>query len=180
MNWGMSSWRVDFAENSWLKNTSDAFVSKLETTSHEKAMKGATPLISTGKSEGETILRARLEEAFATPYLKDSGYNPDKHGDLAQIASKFAFEVFKRADFRKDGKLESWELQEWQNNPDSFALFSDLMNKRKDYLPKYSKILLDSPEEIPFSTQNDPRNNASFKPQTTVSDTVVCKTDETA
>ena len=68
MNWGMSSWRVDFAENSWLKNTSDAFVSKLETTSHEKAMKGATPLISTGKSEGETILRARLEEAFATPY----------------------------------------------------------------------------------------------------------------
>ena len=68
MNWGMSSWRVDFAENSWLKNTSDDFVSKLETTTHEKAAKGAAPAISTGKSEGETILRARLEEAFATPY----------------------------------------------------------------------------------------------------------------
>lgn len=68
MNWGMSSWRVDFAENSWLKNTSDDFNSKLETTSNEKANKGAAPAISTGKSEGETILRARLEKAFATPY----------------------------------------------------------------------------------------------------------------
>ena len=68
MNWGMSSWRVDFAENSWLKNTSDDFNSKLETTSNEKAAKGAAPAISTGKSEGETILRARLEKAFATPY----------------------------------------------------------------------------------------------------------------
>jgi len=68
MNWGMSSWRVDFAENSWLKNTSDDFNSKLETTSNEKAAKGAVPAISTGKSEGETILRARLEKAFATPY----------------------------------------------------------------------------------------------------------------
>jgi len=68
MNWGMSSWRVDFAENSWLKNTSDDYVSKLETTVHEKAAKGTAPEIATGKSDGETILRARLEKAFATPY----------------------------------------------------------------------------------------------------------------
>ncbi len=68
MNWGMSSWRVDFAENSWLKNTSDDFDPKLETTSNEKAAKGAAPAISTGKSEGEAILSARLEQAFATPY----------------------------------------------------------------------------------------------------------------
>ena len=68
MNWGMSSWRVDFAENSWLKNTSDDFNGKLETTSNEKAAKGAAPAISTGKNEGEAILTARLEKAFATPY----------------------------------------------------------------------------------------------------------------
>jgi rhodanese-related sulfurtransferase len=68
MNWGMSSWRVDFAENSWLKNTSDDFNAKLETSSNEKAAKGAAPAISTGKSEGEAILSARLEHAFATPY----------------------------------------------------------------------------------------------------------------
>ncbi len=68
MNWGMSSWRVDFAENSWLKNTSDDFNAKLETSSNEKAAKGAAPAISTGKAEGEAILTARLEKAFATPY----------------------------------------------------------------------------------------------------------------
>lgn len=68
MNWGMSSWRVDFAENSWLKNTSDDFNAKLETSSNEKAAKGAAPAISTGKSEGEAILMDRLEQAFATPY----------------------------------------------------------------------------------------------------------------
>jgi rhodanese-related sulfurtransferase len=68
MNWGMSSWRVDFAENSWLKNTSDDFIAKLETSSNEKAAKGAAPAISTGKNEGEAILTARLEKAFATPY----------------------------------------------------------------------------------------------------------------
>ena len=68
MNWGMSSWRVDFAENSWLKNTSDDFNAKLETSSNEKAAKGAAPAISTGKTEGEAILTARLEKAFATPY----------------------------------------------------------------------------------------------------------------
>lgn len=68
MNWGMSSWRVDFAENSWLKNTSDDFNAKLETSSNEKAAKGAAPAISTGQSEGEAILMDRLEQAFATPY----------------------------------------------------------------------------------------------------------------
>ena len=68
MNWGMSSWRVDFAENSWLKNTSDNFLSKLETSDNEKNTKGETPSISTGKTEGEAILRAQLEKAFATPY----------------------------------------------------------------------------------------------------------------
>lgn len=68
MNWGMSAWRVDFAENSWLKNTSGDFASKLETTPNEKSPQGDAPIINTGKIEGEAILRARLEKAFATPY----------------------------------------------------------------------------------------------------------------
>ena len=68
MNWGMSSWRVDFAEGSWLKNTSDDFASKLETTVHDKAAKGVTPEVTTGSTDAEAILRARLEVAFATPY----------------------------------------------------------------------------------------------------------------
>jgi rhodanese-related sulfurtransferase len=68
MNWGMSSWRVDFAENAWLKNTKSDFDDKLETSVNEKGPKGDLPSINTGKSDAEAILRARLEELFATPY----------------------------------------------------------------------------------------------------------------
>lgn len=68
MNWGMSSWRVDFAENSWLKNTKSDYAAKVETSANEKGPKSELPSINTGKSDAETILRARLEELFATPY----------------------------------------------------------------------------------------------------------------
>lgn len=68
MKWGMSSWRVDFAENSWLKNIKNDFAEKLETTENEKPKKGTYPLLNTGKTDAKEILRARLEKAFATPY----------------------------------------------------------------------------------------------------------------
>lgn len=68
MNWGMSSWRVDFAENSWLKNTKSDFAEKVETNVNGKGPKGDLPTLNTGKSDAETILHARLEELFATPY----------------------------------------------------------------------------------------------------------------
>ncbi len=68
MKWGMSSWRVDFAENSWLKNIKNDFASKLETTENVKPEKGSHPTLNTGKTEAKEILKARLEKAFATPY----------------------------------------------------------------------------------------------------------------
>lgn len=68
MKWGMSSWRVDFAENSWLKNIKNDFADKLETTENVKPEKGTHPSLSTGKTTAKEILRARLEKAFATPY----------------------------------------------------------------------------------------------------------------
>jgi len=68
MKWGMSSWRLDFAEDSWLKNISDDFTGKLETNENAKPDKGAYPALNTGKSDAQDILRARLEKAFATPY----------------------------------------------------------------------------------------------------------------
>jgi rhodanese-related sulfurtransferase len=85
MNWGMSSWRVDFAENSWLKNTKSDFADKVVTTANDKGPKGALPAVSTGKTEAEAILRARLEELFATPYKEsiakssDVFANPDNY-----------------------------------------------------------------------------------------------------
>jgi len=68
MKWGMSSWRVDFAENSWLKNVKNDFAGKLETTENAKPEKGSHPILNTGKTEAKDILRVRLEKAFATPY----------------------------------------------------------------------------------------------------------------
>ncbi len=68
MNWGMSSWREDFAANSWTKNVTDDFKAKLETTENSPADKGTHPTLKTGKTEAPEILKARLAEVFAIPY----------------------------------------------------------------------------------------------------------------
>lgn len=68
MKWGMSSWREDFAKNSWTKNSKSDFASKIETTENTKPDLGTYPKLNTGKTEGKDILRARLETLFATPY----------------------------------------------------------------------------------------------------------------
>lgn len=68
MNWGMSSWREDFAANSWTKSVSDEFKEKLETTNNPKAEKGTYPSLSTGKVEAAEILKTRLSDVFAVPY----------------------------------------------------------------------------------------------------------------
>ena len=68
MKWGMSSWRLDFAEKSWLKNIKNDFADNLETTENIEAEKGIYPLLNTGKTEANEILKVQLEKAFATPY----------------------------------------------------------------------------------------------------------------
>jgi len=68
MKWGMSSWRVDFAENSWLKNISSEFSNQLVTDVSLMPEKGPHPKLNTGKTDAKEILKIRLEKAFATPY----------------------------------------------------------------------------------------------------------------
>lgn len=68
MNWGMSSWRLDFAEKSWAKNTTNDYVDKLETKENAKLASSTLPVLNTGKTDAKEILRVRLEKAFATPY----------------------------------------------------------------------------------------------------------------
>ncbi|NNK82031.1 MAG: rhodanese-like domain-containing protein [Flavobacteriaceae bacterium] len=68
MKWGMSSWRQDFAENSWLKNIKNDFAENLETTDHAKPEKGTFPVLKTGKTDAKEILRVRLDSLFAEPY----------------------------------------------------------------------------------------------------------------
>lgn len=68
MKWGMSSWREDFADNSWSKNVKNDFADKLETVENAKPEKGSHPILNTGKIGAENILKTRLEKLFATPY----------------------------------------------------------------------------------------------------------------
>lgn len=68
MKWGMSSWREDFAEGTWLKNTGDDFAAKLEVDEKVKEDKGKHPSLNTGKTDAKDILNARLEKLFAIPY----------------------------------------------------------------------------------------------------------------
>ena len=77
MKWGMSSWRVDFADNSWNKNLKNDFASKLETTDNPKPAKGSAPVLNTGKTDAKDILRVQLEKLFATPYKESIIKSPD-------------------------------------------------------------------------------------------------------
>jgi len=68
LKWGMSSWADEFATNMWVKNSKDEFTEQLEKTTNTKPSKGATPNLTTGKTEVSEILKARIQEAFAKPY----------------------------------------------------------------------------------------------------------------
>lgn len=68
MKWGMSSWRLDFADNSWNKNLKNDFAGKLEATDNAKPAKGTAPALNTGKTDAKEILSVQLEKLFATPY----------------------------------------------------------------------------------------------------------------
>lgn len=68
LKWGMSSWGKSFAQNIWTKNVANTFADKLETKSNPLPEKGATPLLTTGKTDAKEILKARAEMAIATVY----------------------------------------------------------------------------------------------------------------
>ena len=72
MKWGMSSWRLDFADYSWNKALNSDYAGKIETTKNPKAAKGSKPVLKTGESSGKDILTARLEKVFAVPYTESS------------------------------------------------------------------------------------------------------------
>lgn len=68
MKWGMSSWREDFANNAWTKNTKVSYTDQLETAINSKPEIGSYPVLSTEKTEAQEILKTRLAELFAKPY----------------------------------------------------------------------------------------------------------------
>ncbi|MGV8945306.1 MAG: rhodanese-like domain-containing protein [Lutibacter sp.] len=68
LKWGMSSWTSEFAEKTWVKNSTNNFADKLQTMSNEKPANSSFPILKTGKTEGKEILKVRLKDAFAKPY----------------------------------------------------------------------------------------------------------------
>ena len=68
LKWGMSSWADEFAQNIWVKNSTNSFADQLETTVNPMPEKGETPTIETGKIDVKEILKQRIIEAFAKPY----------------------------------------------------------------------------------------------------------------
>lgn len=70
LKWGMSSWNKQNAQNFWVKNSTNNHANKLETKVNQISAKGATPIITTGKTDPKEILTDRASMAIATAYSK--------------------------------------------------------------------------------------------------------------
>ncbi len=64
MKWGMSSWNKDFANDWWLKVTSEKYEDQLEKTVHDKDALHDLPVMNTGKTTGKEIFDTRIESIF--------------------------------------------------------------------------------------------------------------------
>lgn len=84
MKWGMCSWHEDFA-GSWNSNIGNTYASQFTADPTAKGAKGAMPALSTGHSNGQDILEARI----AT--LLTDGFTPAKiaKGDVFNALNNF-------------------------------------------------------------------------------------------
>ncbi len=73
MKWGMSSWNEFFA-TSWQNTVANGntYASQFVSTATDKNAMGSLPTLSTGKTTGQEILEARVNELFA------AGFDPAK------------------------------------------------------------------------------------------------------
>ena len=83
LKWGMSSWAEEFATNVWMKNSKNTYADKLETTSNTMPDLQELPVLSTGKTTAEEILKDRIKKILTKPYKEfivkaDSVFNSPK------------------------------------------------------------------------------------------------------
>jgi len=130
MKWGMSSWRLDFAENSWLKNIKNTFASKLETNENSVVANNSYPNLEIGKSDAKSILKTKLLKAFATPYRE----HIIKSADVFTNPSNYYIISYTNTENYKNGHIPSAK-----NYPPeaSFTLATNL-----NTLPTNKKIAL--------------------------------------
>ncbi len=70
MKWGMSSWDESFAEAKWLKNISNKYADKLETSANPKASVSPYPVVMTTKTDGYSIVRERAVKLLNDGFMK--------------------------------------------------------------------------------------------------------------
>lgn len=68
MKFGMSAWDEATAKKYWLKNISDKYAGKLETTPHPKPPAGPCPQLYTGETEPQKILEKRMQSVLSDPF----------------------------------------------------------------------------------------------------------------
>jgi rhodanese-related sulfurtransferase len=130
MKWGMSSWRVDFAENSWLKNVKNTFASKLETNQNPVETTNTYPELGTDENEAKTILKTKLLKAFATPYRE----HIIKSTDVFANPNNYYVISYTNAENYKNGHIPGAKEYQPEN---SFQLSTDL-----NTLPTNKKIAI--------------------------------------
>jgi len=85
MKFGMSAWNKENAKNFWLKNISDKYVNKLETTPYPKNKPGEYPKLYTGEKDPKLILEKQSESIIQDPFksklvsAEEVYNNPDKY-----------------------------------------------------------------------------------------------------
>ncbi|MBL7961442.1 rhodanese-like domain-containing protein [bacterium] len=68
LKWGMSSWDSVFATGKWLANTSNSRAASFVTTTTAKGAVTDLPVLSTGYSNAEDILEARVQDLLTTGF----------------------------------------------------------------------------------------------------------------
>lgn len=81
LKWGMCSWNPETA-GSWPSNIGNAKAAEFVTTETAKPDKGSLPKLSTGKTNGAEILRARVETVFEEGFGEAKIKNSDVYADL--------------------------------------------------------------------------------------------------
>ncbi|MBL6944595.1 MAG: rhodanese-like domain-containing protein [Bacteroidales bacterium] len=79
MKWGMCSWNADFA-GGWESAIGNTYASQFTAAATDKGPIGDMPVLSTGQTTGQAILKARVEALLA------EGYTP------AKVANKTVFD----------------------------------------------------------------------------------------
>lgn len=125
MLFGMCSWHADFA-GSWNSNVSNQWAASFEDDAVAKGAAGDLPILNTGKTTGEEILKARVSVVLAEGFSKAAVSNGEV---LGAIDNYYVANYWGEADYTKYGHVPTAS----QYTPkESIALDVDLLTLPTD------------------------------------------------